>query len=659
MESEKIELCKSLIEWFKVLNLSAPHSNPTELSDGVALAQALAQIAPETFTESWLSKIKVDVGTNWRLKVSNLKKVIEGIFDFYNDALNLNLIEFERPDALKIAEKIDQIQLGRLLQLVLGCAVNCAEKQTYITQIMQLEESLQRNIMRALQDLENAWQGASPSRSSLSIANFDLKILQEERDALAQKCYESEKQITLLLEEKSTMQLEISKLQNEMRRLENPTVIGDDGMSIGPVQPGSARYNELRRQLDLLKDELIQSETSREDLRSKTIQQEKEISMLQQKVDELSKTTSELSQLKDELDIVREANEKLKISEAHLATYKKKLEDYNDLKKQIKMLEERSAEYLRQNTEFEEDSKKYSTLKGQVELYKKEIQELHAKLDNEMSKIVKLEFDNKNLESQVTALQRTKDSLLAERDALRETIDELRCGEISESGNTVSKELLSPALKDKIERLEAENKALREGQGGQTALAQLLDDANKRNENLREQLKHSNERILSLTQASQSDDPTLKGAELAKQLKQVIELNEQKAIQLDEAHTRIAQVESTLATREQELVAFEAKYRKCVEKAKEVIKSFDPRVASVLETNLLDKSSDVESEHKAGMTAQEEKLMATAFYKFGLKCQRDAVDAKLSLLMGQGQSFLARQRQSAPRKSLTSTYKPN
>lgn len=54
MESEKIELCKSLIEWFKVLNLSAPHSNPTELSDGVALAQALAQIAPETFTGNFL-----------------------------------------------------------------------------------------------------------------------------------------------------------------------------------------------------------------------------------------------------------------------------------------------------------------------------------------------------------------------------------------------------------------------------------------------------------------------------------------------------------------------------------------------------------------------------------------------------------------------------
>jgi len=41
-------------------------------------------------------------------------------------------------------------------------------------------------------------------------------------------------------------------------------------------------------------------------------------------------------------------------------------------------------------------------------------------------------------------------------------------------------------------------------------LQQLLDDANKRCENLREQLKTANERILSLSHASQSDDPILK-----------------------------------------------------------------------------------------------------------------------------------------------------
>lgn len=140
------------------------------------------------------------------------------------------------------------------------------------------------------------------------------------------------------------------------------------------------------------------------------------------------------------------------------------------------MLEERSADYLQQNAQFEEDAKRYANTKGQIELFKKEIQDLHDKLDNESSKNVKLEFDNKNLEDKNVALQRAKDSLLKERDNLREAIDELKCGQLSNTsssltGTTMSRELQPPAMMDKMQRLEAENKALREGQGGQTALA--------------------------------------------------------------------------------------------------------------------------------------------------------------------------------------------
>lgn len=73
------------------------------------------------------------------------------------------------------------------------------------------------------------------------------------------------------------------------------------------------------------------------------------------------------------MDILRESNDKLKVCEAQLETYKKKLEEFNDLKKHIKMLEERSADYVQQNAQFEEDAKKSATLKGQVELFKKEV----------------------------------------------------------------------------------------------------------------------------------------------------------------------------------------------------------------------------------------------------------------------------------------------
>lgn len=212
----------------------------------------------------------------------------------------------------------------------------------------------------------------------------------------------------------------------------------------------------------------------------------------------------ELAQLKDELDALREANDKLKVSEALISTYKKKMEDYSDLKRQLKMLEERSAEYVQQNLHQEENVKKLSALKGQVELYKKEIQELHTRLDTEINKSVRTEFELNNANAKLTALQREKDALVLERDGLLEACDQLKCergmaGSTDLAGNTISNELTSPALREKINRLEAENKALREGQGGQTALAQLLDDANQRSEKLREQLKTANQEILTLT----------------------------------------------------------------------------------------------------------------------------------------------------------------
>ncbi|XP_055598839.1 protein hook [Uranotaenia lowii] len=683
--SDKMEIYESLIRWLSELHLPADHKNALQLSDGVALAQALNQIAPETFSDSWLTKIKVDVGNNWRLKVSNLKKIIEGVYIYYQDVLSLYLSEELRPDAMKIAEKCDEFELGRLLQLILGCAVNCLEKQKYITQIMELEESLQRNIMAALQDIEYVWQGASPSRNSINASSLDVKTLQEDRDSLAQKCHEMNKKMLILIEEKTTLQQELNKLQSVIDRYEHPNLIGDDGTSLGPIQLGSSRYNDLRKLVDSLKDDLMQAETARDDLKMKSTMQEKEITDLQVKVDELHAATAEIAQLKDEIDILKEANDKLKIAETQLNTYKKKLEDYNDLKKQIKMLEERSADYLKQNLEYEEEAKKFSGLKGQVELYKKEIQDLHLKLDTEMSKTMKTEFEYNQLQTKLSAVQREKENLLGERDALREICDELKCGQVaddSEGGNTMSKELHSSDIRDRIERLEKENKALREGQGGQTALSQLLDDANQRNEKLRDQLKTANQRILLLSQSHPEEHHSSK-SDIDIQLKQALELNEQRSSQIDDLQSQNAQLR-------QELQAADTRFKKCVEKAKEVIKTLDPRVVN--EALILDKSSqdsegsssstttvastmaatavnvagivgsalsdaaEQSDSKRAPMGLQEEQLITTAFYRMANTCQREAVDSRLALLSGPGQSFLSRQRQPAPRKPMNMTY---
>lgn len=84
----------------------------------------------------------------------------------------------------------------------------------------------------------------------------------------------------------------------------------------------------------------------------------------------------------------------------------------------------------------------------------------------------------------------------------------------------------------------------------------------------------------------------------------------------------------------------------------------------MIESNLTEKSQEtIDADQKSNgsssnrMSEIEEQLMASAFYRFGVNAQREAIDAKLALLMGQGQSFLARQRQSAPRKSVSNFKK--
>lgn len=334
--ARKKEMCNSLIQWFQTLQLQAPHSTALELSDGVAMAQALHQIAPDTFTAGWLAKIKFEVGSNWRLKVSNLKKVSAGAMEYYADCLQLQLHAGHAPDVLAIAEKQCDAELGVLLQLVLGCAVNCPDKQDYITQIMGLEESLQRNIMTALQELETVWQGlttpgagasaaaaaaasgtattptaaqrtaaahhggnaaaaSSAAGSAAAAAALSLATGNQTADALAQRCHEAERKCALLLDEKFTLQLEVAKMQEELDRSAAQhsagtaaAMIGDDGVSLGPVQPGSTRYTELRRQLDAMKDELLMAETQRDDFKIRATQQEKELLVLQQRSDELT-----------------------------------------------------------------------------------------------------------------------------------------------------------------------------------------------------------------------------------------------------------------------------------------------------------------------------------------------------------------------------------
>jgi protein HOOK3 len=535
-------------------------------------------------------------------------------------------------------------ELIKLIKLLLGIAVNCENKLQYITQIMEMEENIQRNIMKALQEIENIGTPSS-TRNSINMQNLDIK--DDDRETLAQKLHEKENLISFINEEKNAMQHEINKLKMALEKFESQALIGEDGISLGAPLQGSVRMNELRKQIEILKNDLLLSDTMKEDLKMKSMQQEKQISSLQMKIDELTKASNELSQIKDEVDILREANEKSKEYERQLTILKKKLEDYNDMKRQIKQLEERTAEYLKQNIQYEEEAKKLSALKSQVDLYRNQLDEFHIKLDSEIQKNIMAEFNLQVFQTKLSGVTRERDNFKSECDNLREKLDELKCNNTTsddDDSTNISRELFGDNLKEKISRLEAENKALREGQ--QTALSELLNDSNQRNEKLRTQLKSANQKILVLSSQTDVDKNKNGNSELRELCDQRERLLEEAQSQISNSHQRIRQLEASLDSKTHDFAGLELKYKKCVEKAKEVIKGL----------GLGDSTVNEVPEEDERMSVAESKLIVAAFYRMSLSISRENVDSKLASL-SQGQSFMSRQRQPAARKPITNYKK--
>ncbi len=97
--------------------------------DGVSAAKILRKIDAEHFDAKFASQIRENVGANSVIAASNVKKLLSKSVE-YNESLGSPLGRFPASlDAHKIAVEKDQEEIGRLLQLILGCAVNCDAKQ--------------------------------------------------------------------------------------------------------------------------------------------------------------------------------------------------------------------------------------------------------------------------------------------------------------------------------------------------------------------------------------------------------------------------------------------------------------------------------------------------------------------------------------------------
>ncbi|XP_017266158.1 protein Hook homolog 3 isoform X3 [Kryptolebias marmoratus] len=692
---DRMELCESLLTWIQTFGVEAPCKTVEDLTSGVVMAQVLQKIDLVYFNDAWISRIKPEVGDNWRLKISNLKKILKGILDYNQEVLGQHINDFTLPDVNLIGEHSDAAELGRMLQLILGCAVNCEQKQEYIQTIMMMEESVQHVVMTAIQELMSKETPVTGGNDSYVDLDRQLKKAVEElndalatKEEIAQRCRELDLQVAALQEEKSSL---LAENQVLMERLNQSDSIEDIN------SPAGRRHLQLQTQLEQLQEETFRLEAAKDDYRIRCEELEKELVDVKSQNEELTTLANEAQSLKDEMDVLRHSSDKVSKLEGTVEHYKKKLEDMGLLRRQIKLLEEKNTVLMQTNVGLEEELRKANATKGQLETYKRQVVELQNRLSEESKKADKMEFEYKRVKEKVDSLQKEKDRMRTERDSLKETIEELHCVQAQEgqltsslfllgsndSSHSLAAEITTPEIREHLIRLQHENKMLKLAQEGSdnekiTLLQSLLEDANRRKNELETENRITNQRLMEeqsqveelqktvQEQGSKADDSSVLKKKYDEHMEKLREVNNEllkKNAIIDEMEPkynansqRVDELEEALKKKDEEMKQMEERYKKYLEKAKSVIRTLDPKQnqgsgpeVQALKNQLQEKermlhSLEKEMDKAKSQRDHEEKLIVSAWYTMGMSLQKKAAEDRLANT-GSGQSFLARQRQ--------------
>lgn len=750
-----------LVAWVNTFNLNVKCESAHDLKDGIIIAKCLNNIDPEYFDDEWVGKIKDDTNENWRLKLLNLKKILQRITDYYSEVLNHSLSDFEMPNLNSIVETNNNTtsvdannQLSHLLQLVLGCAVNCDRKSEFIKNIMEMNETTQHMIMTAIQELMSKDRNMNlirQSTSSLSVgggsssgpssnlmnvsgsdedlnyqlkkAQLEMSRLNELREDIELKCKRLDKQVSELQEEKLALVSEIDLLREKLQR--------EDVNRNDPTNDMNKQLR-LQQKLDFMQEELYRLESEKEKYRIQFEAAKSEQDILLEKNIELKKLAQEHQSLKDEIDVLKHRSDKVEKLESTIDSYKIKLEEMIDLKKQIKSLEENNTKYLEKIILMEEEVKKINALKSQIEMYKKQIQELHEQMLNDEMKSKKLEYEYKSVEERFNNLRMEKDRLQLDYERLKENLDKLTMSSSNlldeipssppneQNTNQLMDDLFSSGellnipsdIKEKLIRLCHENKILKSKQTEyneerfilvqsqyedekqrsadlQTRLNETskqkieiecqLNDLRKKEaeESSRSQLvaDSSRDELINDLRAklnraqTQLDDERKRNEAANKSLEERIELLLAEKNEVRENRDKELQAkDKEILAKTQEIKEMNEKYRVYLEKAKIVIKTLDPRNSNngsnevqFLKTQLIEKEKQIkyltkENENIRKSRDQEQRLMASSWYKLGANLNRRSTDERISSVGSS--SFLSQQRHLPNTSSSSSINSP-
>jgi len=342
-----------------------------DLADGTLLIRVLNVVASDYFEVNSIMPVEND---NWALRASNIRSLLRMIEGFYNEVLQLN-VDVTGVNTNALAKDCDADEMVNVLELILGAAVQCEDKGTFIGAIFQLddisqlvlksmvERALERSASAGKDDAEmNASQDAEMSASAseeLVRAQEMVRHLQDERQRLVDEQASLSSANEELQVRVDGLTLELSEVNLEKSESEN-SGLARAAAAEQAVAQLTLDLDEAKRDLDLRLGKI-------EDL-------EKELGATRKSVSTMKEVQARLemenARMGDELDIAKDRAGKLQKAEAAVEKYQKRLEEMGDVKKHNKDLEGQIDEYLDKIQELENGNKSIATLNKMIEQYK-------------------------------------------------------------------------------------------------------------------------------------------------------------------------------------------------------------------------------------------------------------------------------------------------
>lgn len=365
---------------------------------------------------------------------SNVKKILKSLQTYYSDALGKD-IDVSTVDVARITRTCDHDEMISLLELVIGCSVQCENKAYFIQSIFSLGHNaqtfLQGMVQRAMSrisplparkdceqneedDMESrlaAGESSSGVEGRISTSVDDVqaremaKFLMEERQRLTGALEAAE-------QKNAAFEAHIQNMQAKLTSFEQDKV-SVEGTDRSRVTTAASMSLQLQAEL----------EQAQRDLDIKTVENENLQESLQsalQRCDGLklqqARLEIELQQITDELDLARDSAKRLAQAEASIEKYQRRLEELNSIKKQNKDLEQKMEEYLDKIHELESGNKSIAAINKKIEQYKNENIVLDREKMEALSALIGKEKQIESLQQELKVVGDAKKLLESELD---------------------------------------------------------------------------------------------------------------------------------------------------------------------------------------------------------------------------------------------------